>query len=566
MGSAWAQRLVALRVTPWAGVLFSVLSIAAVPFADIAPGDTPSDVVQELTLGLIATLGLWAIVWPGILIIRSAMRPGWGRQVAIVVVITLGGALRGVVIFSWGAMLSFESDASLVLRLMNSVTTTVVWLVVLSLFTHAGASFKRRYGTLFRQVALARASTASNSEVSKILGGLEASLRGLEVAPVDEALAQDEMARIAAQLERDTVGRIREHSKDLWSFGSRNVPRLRFLPLLRLAVERLDYSVGFVVIVFVVLGIPNVASVVGLGEATWRVLLAALVILSGHFLYWLVVVPRMRAGFGSHLVYLVTLGALVQIPMGLPWYLLENSSAAPLFSALLVIPIAALPVLDSTLRLAELARDEVLSALQGPADDHQSDPLDRGLSPALSAQRPISRASLAAYLHNSLQSEIQSIILALKSAASDPTKVDIGQASLQRLRVLTSRSLDEEFSSFTSVPREHLDQVIAGWKGILDISLQWRVESRHDDDPRVATVVQIIEEVASNSAVHGRATTLVVSVSREGGDFVVSVETDSPDVAVRAPGQGSQWLDAYLAPSVLAVPSQLGFSATYRVH
>jgi hypothetical protein len=562
VGSAWAKRLVELRVTPWASVLFSVVSIAAVPFADIAAGDTLADIVLELTLGLIATLALWAVVWPGILITRLAMRPGWARQITVVALITVGGALRGVVIFSWGEMLSFESDASLGLRLMNSVTTTVVWLVLLSLFTHAGASFKRRYGTLFRQVALARASQASNSEVSKILGGLEASLRGLDVAPVDEALAHGEMARIATTLERDTVARIREHSKNLWSFGSKDAPRLRFLPLLRLAVEKLDYSVGFVWIIFVVLGIPNVASVVGLGEATWRVLVAALVILAWHLFYWRLVVPRIAVGFSAHLVYLLCLGALVQIPMGLPWYLAENSSAAPLFSLLLVIPVAALPVLDSTLRLAELARDEVLEALQGPSGEDQGDEPN----PEFRPERSVSRASLAAYLHNSLQSEIQSIILALKSAASDPTKVHIGQASLQRLRVLTSRSLDEEFSSFTTVPREHLDQVIAGWRGILDISLRWRVEARHDNDPRVATVVHIIEEVASNSAVHGRATNLVASVSRDGNDFLVTIDTNSPDSLPLGPGQGSQWLGAYLDPIAPVVSALGGFCGTYRIH
>jgi signal transduction histidine kinase len=537
VADVWPKRLLALRITPWGAALFSVLSIIAVPIADVSAGDTAADFALELGLGAIATSALWAVVWPGIIIARRVMRPGWLRQMTIFSVIVLGGAIRGGVIFWWGTYFSFDSEAPLSQRLLNSITTTVVWLILLSLFFHAAEHFKRRYGTLFRQVALARASQTSHTEVSKILGGLEESLRGVASKPGDEAVAREEMARIAHELEREVVASIRHYSKSLWSFEAKRGPRLRFWPLLHLAIARLQYSLGFVVVVFVVVGIPNVGSVVGLAEATWRVLLAAIVLWVWHVAYWKVVVPRITTGLLSNTLYLLSLGAVVQIPMGVPWYLMDRSVAAPLFILLLTLPIAALPVVDSALRLAELARGEVLDVLETPQPRQgtkEDDP-----------EGTVPRSNLAAYLHNSLQSEIQGIILALKAAASRPDQVHIGQASLQRLRLLSNRSLDEQFASFKALPIEHLHQVIAGWRGVLDISLSWEADTDSGTDPRIATVVHIIEEVASNAAVRAGATEMDVRVVNDDGGYVVTCSSNAPLKTQGKSGLGSTWLHSF---------------------
>lgn len=555
MNNAWLRRLLALRITPKGATLFSALSIIAVPIADVSAGDTVADVVLEVGLGITATVALWAVVWPGMVLISRVMTPGWPRQIALCVVIALGGAVRGGVIFWWGGAFSFDSDAQLTQRLLNSITTTLVWLVLLSLFSHVGEHFKRRYGTLFRQVALARASQTTHSEVAKILSGLEQSIRGVASSPGNEAVAREEMARVADELERDIVGRIRQHSKTLWSFDSDTAPRLRVLPLLQLAIWRLQYSLGFVLVVFVGVGIPNVGSVVGLVEATWRVLLAAVVLAAWHGVYWKVVVPRITGGFLTHALFLVGLGFMVQIPMGLPWYLFDRSVVAPVVILFLVVPIAAIPVVDSALRLAELARGEVLEILENPGS--------RGVG--AEAEGGVSSSSLAAYLHNSLQSELQGIILALKAGASRPDQIHIGQASLQRLRLLSNRSLDEQFASFTALPLDHLHQVIAGWRGVLDISLTWDVEVDTDSDPRVATVVHIIEEVASNAAVRGGATSLLAHVVEDGQGYVVTCSSNAPLAVEGIVGLGSAWLQRFEEVNRATRNSIGASSQTFRV-
>lgn len=177
----------------------------------------------------------------------------------------------------------------------------------------------------------------------------------------------------------------------------------------------------------------------------------------------------------------------------------------------------------------------------------------------LGLDRRVSNTDLASYLHNSLQSEIHGIIFALEGAATNPDKVELGRSSLARLRILTQRSLDEEFRAFASVPLHHLNQVVEGWKGILDISLDWNPPESMAGDSRVPTVVQIIQEVASNAAVHGGATKLDVVVAVEGGAFHVILVSNAPEVVPPVTGQGTSWLQSFAHPlpeSETQVPGQ----------
>lgn len=554
MRNRFAQRLRFLEIRPLAGVLFSIVSVVALPFGDLAIGDDVVDVLLELALGLIATAALWVVVAPGLAVLHRH-RMKWGRQTVLLALLIAGGIVRGLVILALAAPFDYVSNAGVIQRLANSVSTTVLWLGVFALFVDAAARFSSRYEAAFTGLALSRASMVSDSSVAKILGSLESGLRGVHVPSPDEPHAREEMARVASSLEADIIARIKSQSKELWSFSRADKPRLRLIPLLRLAIERLEYSVVFVVAVFGAVGVVNLTSTVGAIEALGRVGASVLLILCMDWLF-----RRVRRGSSpSRLwpsaLYLITLGALVQIPMGVAGYAIENTSLAPLVILLLIIPTAALPVMDSTLNLADSAREELLSTVLSIE------------SAAAADRHPATRSTedLASYLHNSLQSEIQSIIVALKSASSDPSRIEVGKASLERLRIIASRSLDEEFEAFSKAPLDHLDQVIKGWAGILDIDLTWSAEHQHRSDSRVATVVHIIEEVASNAAVHAGATQMGVLVTYDHDRFGIRISSDKALGPVRAEGQGSSWLGQFLSESRHRPSMRPGYEATYQV-
>lgn len=550
----FAQRLRSLEIRPLAGVAFSIVSVVALPFGDLAIGDNALDIFQELALGLIATAALWVVVAPGLALLRRR-RADWERQALLVALLSAGGIVRGLVILALAVPFDYVSNAGVIQRLANSVSTTVLWLGVFSLFVDAAARFSSRYEAAFKSLALTRASMLPDSAVAKILGSLESGLRGVQAPAADEPPAREEMARVASSLEADIIARIKAQSKELWSFSRADKPRLRMIPLLRLAIVRLEYSVVFVVAIFGTVGVVNLTSTVGALEALGRVGASVLLILGMDWLFRRWRRPSPSSGLWQSALYLITLGALVQIPMGVAGYAIENTSLAPLAILLLIIPTAALPVMDSTLNLADSAREELLKTVlsiesAGPAN---RDPATR------------STADLASYLHNSLQSEIQSIVVALKSASADPSRIEVGKASLERLRIIASKSLDEEFAAFSRAPLEHLEQVIKGWEGILDIDLTWSTERPQRADSRVATVVHIIEEVASNAAVHAGATTMDVLVTYDKDRFGIRISSNRGLGPLKAEGQGSSWLGQFVSESRHRSSTRSGYEVTYQV-
>lgn len=556
MRSRLAQRLRSLQIRPIAGILFSIVSVVALPFGDLAIGDGAMDVLREVALGLIATAVLWVVVAPGLVFLRRR-RTTWSRQALLLAVLIAGGIARGLVILSLADSFGFVSNAGVGQRLANSVSTTVLWLGVLSLFVDAAARFSSRYEAAFTGLALARASTISDSAVAKILGHLESGLRSVELPSLDESLAREEMARVASSLEGDIIARIKSQSRELWSFSRADKPRLRLVPLLRLATERLDYSLGLVVAIFGTVWSVSLASTVGAVEALWRVGAAVLllVVMDRGF-------RRLRRKTGLNrlwpsALYLITLGILVQIPMGVAVYAIENTSFAPLVILLLILPTAALPVMDSTLNLADSAREDLLKTVLS---------IETG-SAAKGQPATRSTSELASYLHNSLQSEIQSIVVALKSASSDPSRIDVGKASLERLRIIASKSLDEEFAAFSKAPLDHLAQVMKGWEGILEIELSWRTKREQRSDPRVATVVHIIEEVASNAAVHAGATKMDVLVTYDNDNdrFGIRISSNKGLGSIKVRGQGSSWLGQFVGESRHQSSTRSSYEVTYQV-
>jgi hypothetical protein len=224
-------------------------------------------------------------------------------------------------------------------------------------------------------------------------------------------------------------------------------------------------------------------------------------------------------------------------PMGSFEFFVTGTLASYLFLPVLLLPVGVLVLIESTINLSELAREELLDLISNLSQEDSS---------SGEPEEARSSSDLASYLHNSLQAEIQSIIYALEAAAGNPGNVSLGQASLERLRMLASRSLDEDFDSFSRVPKDHLHTLIENWRGILDITLDWGLPPSFDHDARLPTVVNIIQEVSSNSVTHAAATTLHVSVFVLEEDIGVTIHNNADFVQPTGEGQGTSWLDSFL--------------------
>jgi signal transduction histidine kinase len=532
-------RLMKMRLSLRAFLIFSPVSTVAVVFADFDISDTVIDIVLELTLGVIATAALGTVLWV-MYPIWNRIKPGWERFSLLAFVITLGGAVRGFVIFELGPLFAFDGGTQLIGRVANSMSTTFLWLVILSLFIDSTVKFQRKFSNLMGELFVKRAGELQVNAQSTVLNDVQQGLRRLQEQIPEGDLGDDELEKIAQKLRVDVVEKIKAHSRELWAIKGAKPPALRLLPMIGVAIGQLRYSAGFFMAFYGLAGIGNLSSAVGPLEALWRVSLTLGVIWIADFGYRRVLLKKTNPSPLANLTYLLVLGVIVLFPMGLAGYFLSASAWGFIYLIPLVILTASIPVLESTLRISQDVRDELLSDI--------IDLRDSGISVHSSGSegQRYSNLALASYLHNSLQAELQSIAHALERAASQPEHVGLGRASLERIRALASKSLDEEFETFLDLPLEHLRKVIEAWAGILSIQLNWEDAESHFGNPKMVTVVQIIEEVASNAVTHGEATFLQVSVSSEDADFVIQISSDGRNVSSSKPGSGVIWLEGFV--------------------
>jgi len=532
-------RLMKMRLSLRAFLIFSPVSILAVIFADFDTSDSFRDIILELILGVIATAALGSVLlvfYP----LWSRMKPSWARFIVLALVIAIGGAVRGFTIFELGPLFEFYGGTELFGRVANSISTTILWLVILSLFIDSTMQFQRKFSDLIGELFARRAGVIQLSAKGSVLSDIQQDLRKLQQDIPEGELRDEELEKIAKTLRIDVVEKIKSHSKELWAIKGAKPPTLKLFPMIRVAIGQLRYSAVFLMAFYGLAGIGNLSSAVGSVEALWRVSITLGVIWLVDLGYRKVLSRQSRPPIWVNLSYLLALGTIVLFPMGLAGFFLSESTLGFLYLIPLVVLTASIPVLESTLRISQAARDELLDNLVELRDSANS--ID---FPSSGPQR-YSNSALASYLHNSLQAELQSIAYALERAASSPDHVGLGRASLERMRALASRSLDEEFESFLDLPLGHLNKVISAWQGILRINLEWENSQMDSGNPKIVTVVQIIEEVASNAVTHGEATSLQVSVSRDGEDFIIEISSNGKNVTPSKPGSGSVWLKGFI--------------------
>lgn len=537
MRNASLERFKSLTLTPRSALLFCLISVATLPFGDSLAADGVSDILNELLLGVIATASMFAVILPAVTVVNWFTGPGWPRQWMVFGAIVAGATIRGAIIFWLGPAFDFVSSADIGQRIVNSITTSVTWLVLLSMFTNASRTFRSRYSSYFSRIALSRASYMPHAEFVGLLTGFEVALKNVPLPTRLGKGSADNLAKqmlsAAGALELEIVSRIKASSRSLWRFDQAKTPRLRAVRLVALAVTRLDYSI-FVVATFIAVGtLVNLATTLGWAESLFRVSIATLILIGLHSLYRVAVAPRWSKRGIINAVYLLILGFAYAASLGVWEYFSSNSPIAIVFVTLIAVSTAALPALHSMVRLAGAAREEIVDVLRD-LENRRGSPGD---------QQVMSTDEVASYLHNSLQSEVQSLILTLRKNSTESGPREAADA-LTRLEELVTRPLQEDFFAYALEPLQKLDEAIRKWRGILDIDLVWA------DRPAVSgrqevTVVLIIEELANNAVLHGEATKLTVTVRARSGGYDIQAENNGHE-RVSSSGQGSRWLEGFV--------------------
>lgn len=538
------RRVQAIELSYQSFAYFSVISILAVPIGDLRAGSSLTVVGLQLAVGIIATAIAATVVFAGWAVIARTQLTGLTKVLALVLLLVSAGAVRGIAIYWLLLTVEVDSIRDLGSRIVASIVTTLVWLIMLSLFESVAAEFSRNYLTVVQKLLRHREAALDVSERASALQQIQAELERIDVPLETDRVAQPQLSALAQQLRADLLVQVRQIGHELWAVKTVDYPRLRVLPMLKLAVAHLHYSFSFVATTWGIFSFTYVANDLGPLRALVQVSASLVLFAVLHTLYTRFLKSWANSRPLVNVAYLLIVGFLVGVPNGIFDSFQDGLGWGSFLFSLIVLATAAIPVIESALNISDQARQKFIADLVSLLPRAQSP--GPGHTPGQTiAPTAASREQLASFLHNSLQAEIRGIIASLEAGAQHPQQVDAGRASLGRLRSLVSRSLDQDFTSFHQAPQDHLLRVVEGWRGILDLSVSWRIPQDALKDHRLPVIVQIIEEVASNSVVHGAATELRVDVGTDAGDFIISITHDGTEPPEHEGGEGLTWLSQY---------------------
>lgn len=428
--------------------------------------------------------------------------------------VILIGATRGVAIYFSAPRFGFDSGVDLSYRILNSTVTTISWISLLSFLVNSRRNFEARYEYLVLQTILKKRSSLDGTSITREIEAIDRELKLL--LAYETALPQFSVA--AQEARRKVEELIKPLSHRLWLSSLDQFPKIRFYSLLVDALRDLRFRRFPVSVFYLFTSMVSLSALRPVGEA---ILTSITVLVTGLIVHLLMgFIQSRRSLLGPalgmlKLLLMIFLSAWIGEAFKIPSFVETRSTIAFLGLA----PLPLLLVCFSMITIMESDRDALLTSIEKEISDQPGIQKD---------------SQLAAYLHNSIQSELLALSKKLESAANsqDP---EIQRQALEQITSFLNRSLNEDFANFHNFPREKLSRVIANWSGILKISIKNK-DLIFVNPGKAVVIVQLIEELASNASKFGTSDELIISLSEVEGDILF--ETTIPEFKKSNSGLG----------------------------
>lgn len=533
-----------LEVTYESFAIFSFVSVLAVPLA-MAEFLNWSNLIDFIYIGISVTVVVAGLIFITLLMLKSILEKLSQKNhfFAMLIIISIIGALRGILIFYAFEIGGFEQPTELHLRVITSTASTLFWLVAISLAVQDTRNYQRKYRILLKSSILRIAQEVSGSEskldrlpLSEELQQIESTLNRTFDEAIRSTVDRDSLLRAALKVRQTVDELVRPLSHRLWVNHFNQAPRIKLWVTLVESIRFLNVQPLSVAAFLTLISAFNLTSDFGavrglIGSATvFTVTFFSLRFLDKYLL---------RLSQGKLLLnffYLLLPGTLLGTVLFLTNDLLyKNDTGLIAYAYVGLVLIVA--VLSSTRELTRNDKSNLLIDLHNKLSTERS---NLGSTPGYS------NAEVASFLHNSLQSELLALSYQLEDLANNPDPLK-SKEILEQLGSRINRSISRDFDDFVEDPLSRLNKLTASWRGIATISLT------HDDlaqlSPNKALlVVQIIEEAISNAVRYAKASNVSISIKLLADDAVeLVIINDGQSHAEGNRGLGTEWLDRYAA-------------------
>lgn len=513
----------------------NVMAVFSVIAVFLALGTQP---ISTISLVLVVTL-VTSYTWLGFYGL-SRLRPKRAIPLTQLVVglgvsILAFGASRGWLLYSANDLLGIQDPVSLEMRITNSTISTAVWALAIM----AIESRIIGYRTAFREKLTQRANpgeipsavqqTASHElpgseELSRLQENLKQISEGLRsVGQTSEALPN-----AAKEIQQQVAELLRPLSHRIWFNAEKNRPQFHLMGLLQQALKTLKINVLLTVSVGSAIFFLGSLALVSIEESLLRT--------AGYILYLtlaLLVLSRVPAGritrtsVGLLVLFLIAaitiLGSEILASMVLYG---EPATSYPIVA--IAGPVSTLALLIVAASLGQLDQDWKLI-------DSMVESSDLGLKTAAKDIR------FASFLHNSLQSELNSIAMNL-SGQLDRDSPQVWQL-LERLEQIASESIPDKYLASQLRDHEYLVELIEAWGPLIKVDLVISPQVRNS--PRMPLLIELAEESISNAVRHASASELYFAADIVGEDIVVEISHPAPRLSTESKNLGAGWLTGY---------------------
>lgn len=527
--------------------LFGPLGVAiTIPQDDI----TLSQRANWLLIGLASEVALGLFMLLVVFTILPRIQRNPKPLAKILLLIAIGGALRGVVINLMPPLFALKDDVNIFLRALNSSITVTIAMAAIGFIAEGQDRYIQEYQDLYRrflllkrerQIYITTKPAERLSEVSNYIDKVTSTLRGRLASLDDTEISDEDAAAVAEDIKQIIEKRIRPLSHRLWLDRSNHVLRFRWNRLLVDAflarqVPYIAISLFFFAVHFIGIGIPE-GLIVALGAAIPTAL-------SIFIILFLEDVLRDRHIVIGKWLHPVVLMLISIIPSAITMQMVETLGGSRPNAYIFWMLASMNPLLTMLITLINQIftdRAKILELLDKAVTD---DLLEEHLHTLAKMNQD---SEIATYLHGSLQAELTAIALQLQQAATAGDSIGV-RKMVKMAQIVINRDITADFTSHESSPLDKLNEFAKAWQGIADIKL-----SLSDTDlystAFLSDVSQLIEEAVSSAVRFGLATQVEVKGGREGNYFHLMISDNGQTKGVGGQGLGSRILDE-LAPEL----------------
>lgn len=524
MRSRLASAVEGVRPSPSVVGVYAIASLIGGFITAASAAGTPWQMVT--LVALVTTVAVAVLVPANSLPWERLSRRPVMTSVAFLLVAATAGALRGVVFVElarmWGIRLTSD-DAT---QIANSAVSAIVWLTLAGLLIGGRHRYRDRYRALVLQTDI-DVDWDRHPSVEQVKRNIGTALS------MADGSAEADPRHVADAIRREIDTNIRPLSHRLWFGAEDEEPRSRPIPLVKDAMAAWTVPMRVVAIVWFTTAVLGGARWLGLEQGLAASIVSTFLIVGMCFSIgrWIPASPWWRLAalvLGSVVVVVSTDGTLRLV--GYPSRLYLDAGSL----LLLPVTIVALVVAAAAISLIESDRRTILEV----ASRESREIADRRLQ--------------STFLHNSLQAELTGMAMQLDEAARTGA-TDETRAALERVHALLARSISQDFAAFQENPRDRIDRIIDGWRGICAVSID--VDAAALGDRRLGIAVQAIEEIVTNAVRHGGARQIRVEVVAGSLGLLIEVVSDVALVggdSLSSVGLGTRVLAA-IAPQGLVV-------------